>query len=79
MQQHVINFMLLLLLFSFLTHWDHYRAILREEDHRNLIHTLLLETQKVNSEAEGYQPKFTFDLIPGVDPHLETRPLLLFF
>lgn len=46
----------------FLIHWGHSRTIMCKEGQRNLIHMLLLETQKVSSEAGGCQPKFTFDL-----------------
>lgn len=55
----------------FLIHWGRSRTIICKEGQRNLIHMLLLETQKVSSEAGGCQP--------GVDSHLKTRPLLFFF
>lgn len=55
----------------FLIHWGCSRTIICKEGQRNLIPMLLLEVQKVSSEAGGCQP--------GMDSHLKTRPLLFFF
>lgn len=55
----------------FVIHWGCSRTIICKEGQRNLFHMLLLEMQKVSSEAGGCQPE--------MDSHLKTRPLLFFF